>query len=270
MQEHRVITKEERHAAILERLMQFESVQVTDLATLLNVSLVTIRKDLTELEKANKLYRSHGKAILINPYATNRNVNDKEKLFTAEKRNIGREAAQLIERDDTIILASGTTVHALARAIKPVHKLTLITASIVVSNIVAQEENIDIIQLGGMLRHSSLSVVGNYAESILSNFFCSKLFLGVDGIDLDFGITTTDMREANLNQVMMRTAQKTIVLADSSKFGRRGFSKIADMDEIDLIITDTNVQPTVAKRIEEMGIDLIIASEAVLASLSKD
>ena len=78
------------------------------------------------------------------------------------------------------------------------------------------------------------------------------------------------MREANLNQVMMRTAQKTIVLADSSKFGRRGFSKIADMDEIDLIITDTNVQPTVAKRIEEMGIDLIIASEAVLASLSKD
>ena len=69
---------------------------------------------------------------------------------------------------------------------------------------------------------------------------------------------------------MMRTAQKTIVLADSSKFGRRGFSKIADMDEIDLIITDTNVQPTVAKRIEEMGIDLIIASEAVLASLSKD
>ena len=94
-----MITKEERHAAILERLMQFESVQVTDLATLLNVSLVTIRKDLTELEKANKLYRSHGKAILINPYATNRNVNDKEKLFTAEKRNIGREAAQLIERD---------------------------------------------------------------------------------------------------------------------------------------------------------------------------
>ncbi len=98
MTEHKLMTKEERHAAILERLMQFESVQVTDLASLLNVSLVTIRKDLTELEKANKLYRSHGKAILINPYATNRNVNDKEKLYTAEKRNIGREAALLIER----------------------------------------------------------------------------------------------------------------------------------------------------------------------------
>ena len=185
-----MITKEERHAAILERLMQFESVQVTDLATLLNVSLVTIRKDLTELEKANKLYRSHGKAILINPYATNRNVNDKEKLFTAEKRNIGREAAQLIERDDTIILASGTTVHALARAIKPVHKLTLITASIVVSNIVAQEENIDIIQLGGMLRHSSQSVVGRRAERYLDDVACSKLFLGVLIVTGEFLVLT--------------------------------------------------------------------------------
>ena len=259
MTEHKLMTKEERHAAILERLMQFESVQVTDLASLLNVSLVTIRKDLTELEKANKLYRSHGKAILINPYATNRNVNDKEKLYTAEKRNIGREAAQLIERDDTIILASGTTVHALARAIKPVHKLTLITASIVVSNLVSQEENIDIIQLGGMLRHSSQSVVGRRAERYLDDVACSKLFLGVDGIDFDFGITTTDMREAELNQAMMHTLQKTIVLADSSKFGRRGFSKIANLDDIDIIITDAGIPQSAVARIEELGIELIIA-----------
>ena len=259
MTEHKLMTKEERHAAILERLMQFESVQVTDLASLLNVSLVTIRKDLTELEKANKLYRSHGKAILINPYATNRNVNDKEKLFTAEKRNIGREAAQLIERDDTIILASGTTIHALARAIKPIHRLTLITASVAVSNILSTEEDVEILQLGGVLRHSSQSVVGRSAEQYLDNVACSKLFLGIDGFDFNFGITTTDMREAELNQVMMRTAQKTIVLADSSKFGRRGFSKIANIEDIDIIITDSRVSSSVVKRIEEMGIELIIA-----------
>ena len=106
-------------------------------------------------------------------------------------------------------------------------------------------------------------MVGNYAEQILSNFYCSKLYLGVDGIDLDFGITTTDMREANLNQVMMRTAQKTIVLADSTKFGRRGFSKIADMEDVDLIITDAHVPQSVAQRLEEMGIELIVASEAM-------
>lgn len=264
------MTKEERHALIMDMLIQQNSILVTDLSERLQVSSVTIRKDLTELERAKKLYRSHGRAILINPYINNRNVNVKEKLCIDEKRIIGKVAASMITHDDSILIASGTTVHALARSIEADHKLTVITASLQVSELLSGQENIDIIQLGGMLRHSSLSVVGNYAESILSNFFCSKLFLGVDGIDLDFGITTTDMREANLNQVMMRTAQKTIVLADSSKFGRRGFSKIADMDEIDLIITDTNVQPTVAKRIEEMGIDLIIASEAVLTSLSKD
>jgi len=257
--DHRLLTKEGRHSAILERLMMFESVQVTDLANLLNVSLVTIRKDLTELEKANKLYRSHGKAILINPYINNRNVNDKEKLNTAEKRNIGREAARLIERDDSIILASGTTVHAMARAIKPIHKLTLITASVTVSNILSQEENIDIIQLGGILRHSSQSVVGRKAEQYLDDVSCSKLFLGIDGIDFGFGITTTDMREAELNQAMMHTAQKTIVLADSSKFGRRGFSKIANIEDIDIIITDAGVPQSAVKRLEEMGIELIIA-----------
>ena len=264
------MTKEERHALIMDMLIQQNSILVTDLSERLQVSSVTIRKDLTELERAKKLYRSHGRAILINPYINNRNVNVKEKLCIDEKRIIGKVAASMITHDDSILIASGTTVHALARSIEADHKLTVITASLQVSELLSGQENIDIIQLGGMLRHSSLSVVGNYAESILSNFFCSKLFLGVDGIDLDFGITTTDMREANLNQEMMSKAQKTIVLADSSKFGRRGFSKIADMDEIDLIITDTNVQPTVAKRIEEMGIDLIIASEAVLASLSKD
>lgn len=113
--------------------------------------------------------------------------------------------------------------------------------------------------LGGILRHSSLSVVGKYAENILADFSCSKLFIGVDGIDLDFGITTTNMMEASLNRVMMQTAQKTIVLADSSKFGRRGFSKIADMEDIDHIITDSKIPPSTALRIEEMGIELTIA-----------
>ena len=263
------MTKEERHAVIMDMLMQQNSIPVTDLSDKLQVSSVTIRKDLTELEKAKKLYRSHGRAIMINPYINNRNVNVKEKLCIDEKRMIGRVAASLITRDDSILIASGTTVHALARSIEADNKLTVITASLQVSENLSAHENIDIIQLGGMLRHSSLSVVGNYAESILGNFFCSKLFLGVDGIDLDFGITTTDMREANLNQVMMRTAQKTIVLADSSKFGRRGFSKIADMEDVDLIITDSHVNPKTVKRLEEMGIEITIASEELITSLNK-
>ena len=258
-QNETTMTKEERHELILETLIKHESVQVSDLSTLLEVSTVTIRKDLTELEKENKLYRSHGKAILINPYINNRSVNEKEKLATEEKNIIGKAAAAMITKDDSIIIASGTTVHALARNIRPIHKLTVISASLQVSEILANNEAIEIIQLGGTLRHSSNSVVGKYAEGILSSFCCSKLILGVDGIDLEFGITTTDVREADLNKEMMRIAQKSIVLADSSKFRRRGFSKIANIEEVDIIITDSGIPDSIARRIEEMGIELIIA-----------
>lgn len=256
---HSVMTKEERHQYILDQLIQLNTVQVNQLANELKVSSVTIRKDLTELEKEQKLYRNHGKAILINPYINDRNVNEKEHFFVNEKRMISIKAAEQITPNDSIIIASGTTMHAFAREIHSKDQLTVITAAIRVSEILSQRPNIDIIQLGGLLRHSSQSVVTRYAENMLENFACSKVFMGVDGIDPEYGFTTTDMLEANLNRVMMRSAQKTIILADSSKFGRRGFSKIADMDEVDCIITDAGITPTMAKKIEETGIELIIA-----------
>lgn len=256
------MTKEERHSIILESLKQHNSVLVTDLAEQLNVSSVTIRKDLSELEREKKLYRNHGSAILIDPYINNRNVLEKEKICVEEKALIGKYAAGLISPKDSILIASGTTVHALARAIHTQDKLTVITASLEVATILANNPHIDIILLGGCMRHSSLSVIGKYAEQMLSDFYCSKLFIGVDGIDLDFGITTTNMTEASLNRVMIRTAQKTIVLADSSKFGRRGFSKIANIEDIDQIITDSRITPQDAQRIEDMGIKLTIVDPA--------
>ena len=153
------MTKEERQSIILELLIQHNSILVTDLATHLNVSSVTIRKDLTGLEREKKLYRNHGKAILIDPYIDNRNVSEKEKLYVEEKRLIGMKAASLITPKDSILIASGTTMHALARSIVPADELTVITASMEVSNILASEKNIYIIQLGGILRHSSLCLL---------------------------------------------------------------------------------------------------------------
>ena len=252
------MTKEERQAIIMNVLIHRDSILVSDLAEQLNVSSVTIRKDLTELEREKKLYRNHGKAILIDPYSENKNVSEKERLRVEEKRIIGAAAAAIIKPRDSILIASGTRMHALARNIQTSDRLTVITASLEVASILSKEKDIDIIQLGGLLRHSSLSVVGKYAEEALRDFSCNKLFLGVDGIDLDFGITTTDMMEAALNRKMIQAAQKTIVLADSSKFGRRGFSKIADMEEVDQIITDSGISTSTAQTIEEMGIELTI------------
>ena len=252
------MTKDERQSLILDLLMQQDSLLVTDLSEQLNVSSVTIRKDLTELEKKKKLYRNHGKAILIDPYSENKNVSEKERLYVEEKRLIGVAAAQLVTPRDSILIASGTTVHALARNIHTTDKLTVITASLEVARILANDHNIDIIELGGILRHSSLSVVGKYAESALSDFSCSKLFIGVDGIDLEFGLTTTNMLEASLNGAMINAAQKVVVLADSSKFGRRGFSKICDLEAVDRIITDSGVQPLYLERLRERGIEVTV------------
>lgn len=252
------MTKEERHNLILETLIKHESITVANLSLLLDVSAVTIRKDLNELEQSRRLYRSHGRAILIDPYTTNRSVIEKENIARHEKALIGQYANTLITKDDSIIIASGTTVLALARCIKPIHRLTVISASLKVSELLGTNEAIELIQLGGTLRDSSLSVVGKFAEAPLSDFSCSKLFIGVDGIDLDFGITTTDIRESDLNRAMMATAQKTIVLADSTKFRRRGFSKIADLEDVDMIVTDSNIPDKMAHAIEDRGVELHI------------
>jgi DeoR family transcriptional regulator of aga operon len=108
------------------------------------------------------------------------------------------------------------------------------------------------------VRKTSTSVTGNYAESILDNFTCSKLFLGVDGIDIEQGCTTSNMMEALLNKAMIRTAQKTIIITDSSKFGRRGFGKICPLSDIDMIITDEGISQTMVRDLENMGIEVVI------------
>lgn len=243
----------------MEQFIKQDVLQVSDLAEQLNVSPVTIRKDLTALEKEGKLYRSHGRAIAINPFAVNCSVNEKELLNMEEKHRIGMEAAKLIEYNDSIIIASGTTIHAFSKCIKPKHRLMVVSAALPASTNLSQIDGIDVVQLGGNLRQSSLSVVGQYSESLLCDTSFSKLFLGVDGIDFDYGISTTDLSEALLNRQMIEAAQRTIVLADSSKFGRRGFAKICDMETVDTIITDSNLRAADRDRIEELGIELIIA-----------
>ena len=124
------------------------------------------------------MYRTHGSAILISPYISDRHVNEKEKKNVAEKRAIGAKAASLIAQDDSIIIASGTTMAFLAREIKPVGHLTVITAAVPVTSILSQDANIDVIQLGGITRSSSVSVVGPFAEQMLRQWLYT--FVGTD------------------------------------------------------------------------------------------
>jgi DeoR family transcriptional regulator of aga operon len=248
----------ERHVAILEILQEQGSVSVSELSEKLNVSEVTIRKDLTALEASNKLYRTHGRAIPISPYIGDRHINEKEKQSVSEKRAIAKKAASLVVENDSILIASGTTILYAAKEMTNFKNLTAITASVSVSSLLSQNKHIDVVQLGGIVRESSVSVVGSFAESMLGYFNCSKLFMGADGVDLEFGVTTTNMMEANLNRMMMDASQKTVLLVDSSKFGKRGFSKICNLDKIDQIITDDKVPQHYVNALEDMGIEVTI------------
>lgn len=248
----------ERHRKIMALLHQQTSLSVSQLAHMLGVSEVTIRKDLTLLEQQQMLYRVHGSAILANPYIQERHVNDKEKLCSDQKRAIGAYAARLVEPRDTILIASGTTTLAMAREIREVEELTAITTSLSVATTLAENDECTVIQLGGVLRNSSFSVVGPFAEQMLRQFSCSKLFFGVDGFDLNYGVTTTNLMGGHLALMMIETVQKVIALVDSSKFGRRGFCKMCDVDRIDMVITDDGVSPIVVEQLQEAGIDVRI------------
>ncbi len=248
----------DRHAHILQKLQKQGSVEVLDLCAQLEVSSVTIRKDLKLLEDKNLLYRTHGGATIKNPYTGDRTVNEKEKLNSDEKFKIAAFAAGLIEKNDCIIIGSGTSVLALAKCIKPIGNLTVITAALNVSTELINHSEIEVLQLGGMVRKNSSSVTGSYAEKILDDFSCSKFFLGVDGVDVEFGLTTTNVAEAQLNRVMIQTSQKTIVLADSSKFGKRGYGKICKLEDVDQIITDSGISDHIVEVLTGMGIELTI------------
>lgn len=248
----------ERHQLILSLLEKKEHISVQELSDSLNVSLVTIRKDLTLLENEGYLYRTHGGASKKPRYAFEQSVIEKENINVEEKYKIAQKALSYIEENDFILLASGTTLHYLARIIEGFENLTILTSSLRVAIETCKKPKINTIQLGGDVRKSSTSVAGSISESILNQFSCNKLFLGIDGIDIDFGISTSNAAEAHLNNIMIERSDKVYVLADSSKINKRGFGKICNIDKIDVLITDNNIEKSDLKKLESVGVEVII------------
>ena len=250
----------ERHNYILEQLRKQQYIKVAEIAKELDVTTVTIRKDLKILEERNLLFRTHGSAMPINPYVPDTSVQIKGKRQNAEKEKIAIAAAQLIEENDSIIISAGSTNYKFAEHIQPKGHLNVVTPSLPVSILLNDQNDISIIQLGGNLFKKSLSVRGEYAALAFNDFTCSKLFLGVDGIDRDHGVTNSNIEEALLSKKMIESSSKTIILADSSKFGKRGFGKVCALDKIDIIVTDAGITESMANMLDDMGIKLIIAT----------
>lgn len=248
----------QRHKYILEQLKKESYVKVSDLSEALDVSEVTIRKDLDHLESKKLLVRNHGSASAPSSLITDKHIDEKEKLNIDEKRKIAHAANDYLDNNDKIIIASGTTLLTFANQIDNHKHLTVITSSVKVSLTLCYHPNIEVVQLGGTMRKNSVSVIGHYAEHILKTLTCNKLFLGVDGIDLNYGLTTSNMSEAYINKRMIEAADEVVILTDSSKFGQRGFCKICDMSNIHHIITDSNAPMHMVEMIRELGIEVTL------------
>lgn len=249
----------DRHQMILQKLQEDGQVNIQDLSDVMQVSEVTIRKDLKLLEDKKLLFRTKGGGSLSNPYAVDRPINEKEFINSSEKQAIAKAAIELIGQTDSIMIGSGTTVFEFARALHPARHLTVITPALKVGLELSNRPNIEVLQLGGLIRPNSSSVAGAHALRVLEDISCNLLFIGVDGIDVDFGISISNLAEATLNQKMIETAQTIVVLTDSSKFNRRGLGRICSLEQVQYIVTDNKVSDATVKIIEERGIKVIIA-----------
>ncbi|GAA5220939.1 DeoR/GlpR family DNA-binding transcription regulator [Membranihabitans marinus] len=229
----------ERHRYILDKLNLLGHIYVADLSEELEVSPVTIRKDLTYLEDKSLLYRIHGGASQSDPHIQEKQISEKIHINYAEKLTLAMKAKSYVQPGDSIMLGSGTTMAILAQQLKQINNLTIVTSALQVAMDLGENPSNKIIILGGNMRNTSSSTIGSHAEAMLDHYVCNKLFLSVDGIDIQQGLTTASNFEASLNRKMIQRCAQFIVLADASKLGKISVGKIADLDKVDHLIMNT-------------------------------
>ncbi len=250
----------ERRKIILQEINETGKVYVYDLSKTCNVSEVTIRNDLKQLEKKHLLIRARGGAIKPEgSVGLDYQLSEKDKLHSTEKAKIGKQASKLVKEHDTIIIDSGTTTMALARNLENIKEVTVICNALNIISQLAQTKSVNLIVPGGYLRKSSSSLVGPLAEKNLQNLYVDKVFLGVDGFDTRHGIYTPNIEEAHFNEIMIEIAKEVIVICDSSKFFRKSLAFICGVSKIRYVITDNGIPDEDRKRLEDAGIKLIIA-----------
>ena len=250
-----------RRAMILNLLESNNEVSVTELSKTLHTSEVTIRKDLTILQDRNLLVRTRGGAIRRPVENQNEDtaIGQKRMFNFREKERIGALAATLIQDGDNIMLDSGTTTLEIARHLDRFTNLTIITNAMNIAVELMRYKRFTVIILGGHVRINSHSTVGPLALNTLSHFSNYKLFLGVDSFSLDSGISTPSLEEAMLNQAMIAQARETIAVFDSSKFNKRSFCHITNVEQIQAIVTDNDLPQGMATRLREKNVKLYLA-----------
>lgn len=249
----------ERYEKIVSLVNDRGSIRVSELSELCQVTEETIRRDLDRLEQAGRLRRSHGGAVSVKdsfpaqpeiPYAV------REIMNADEKKRIALEAIKRISPKDRILLDASSTAWYMAADVPDI-SLTVLTNSIKVATELSNKEKIEVISTGGILAQRSLSFVGPLAERSLDAYHVDKVFLSCKGVHLDRGISESNELQARIKERMIGMADEVVLLADSSKFGVQAFTHVADLSQVDVIITDKRMPQETIARLEERGIKVI-------------
>lgn len=242
----------ERQKRILDALKTDGAVWVSKLSDELGVTEETVRRDLEKLEKQELILRTHGGAISIDEGNHEMSLEKRKNLNTDSKMRLAKEAVKHIAAGDTIFLDASTTTFYIARELKTMKDVTIITNSIRVINELAGVTSLKVIGIGGVVGNNQ-SFVGSQAQKTISeNYFANKMFFSSRGLTVNAGILESNDYECEIKQCMIANADKKYYLFDKSKIGRVGFAKLAQFNEIDCFIAEKKLDDEYAAAFKEL------------------
>jgi DeoR family transcriptional regulator, fructose operon transcriptional repressor len=250
----------ERHRTIVDQARRHDRVSVTELAEQFGVTTETIRRDLDTLDRRGVLRRVHGGAVVAEHVVLlETNLAEREPANAAQKRRIAEAAMALLPGAlGTVLLDAGTTTSRMADLLTPGLVRTVVTNSLpVASQLAANSINVQL--LGGRVRGVTGATVGGATVTALGRLHCDVAFIGTNGISLRRGLSTPDPDEAVVKEAMVEAAAKVVVLADSSKFGAELMVGFADLEQVDVLVTDAGLAPRDRAQLAEAGVEVVIA-----------
>ena len=254
---------EARRRHLLSYLAQVGSAAILDLSARYHVSSMTIRRDLKQLQYDGLVTLTHGGAVFDGDSSEQRELQrlTRDRHRVAEKRAIGRHAAtHFVKDDDVLLLGAGSTIRAIVPFLKHKRNLQVVSNSLRTIELLRQTlPSATVIGTGGMLQADSLNFAGPVTERFFDEFFARIAFISGAGLSIRAGLSDAQLREASVKQAMARSAEKTVVLLDSSKLGTTAAAQILAIDEIETLVTDAGIAPDLRRQLVDMGIELQVA-----------
>lgn len=246
----------ERKLSIIKDIQEQGQADINELAAKYEVSTMTIRRDLSKLSEEGLVTLEYGGAVLNSGALVEYNMHMKEAEFLEEKQRIAQECASYIKEGDSIFLDAGTTVCEVAKCIANRKNITVMTHSLLVANILSGSD-LNVIMCPGQFRKKSMAYMGQFTDDFIDMFHIDKLFLGIEGINLEHGLSVPNVEDGITKRHLIEHAKWTACLADHSKFEQICYHKICDLNEINLLVTDQALENDI-KRKYENKINLII------------